>query len=144
VFAVLLYLVAYRGEVIDLPPITQLLPLVTLALAIGFFEAVFWCGWVLLWLVKSFGIGYAMDLSEMVFLFFIGIMFAVVFLITRSVLILWPVFQPMGQLITLIQDKLTLPFLAVLGFVDVLSVMVVLVYLAARYQRKRGAPRRVV
>ncbi len=49
-----------------------------------------------------------------------------------------------GQLITLIQDRLTLPFLAVLGFVDVLSVMVVLVYLAARYQRKRGAPRRVV
>jgi len=37
-----------------------------------------------------------------------------------------------------------LPFLAVLGFVDVLSVMVVLVYLSARYQRKRGAPRRVV
>ena len=156
--AVLLYLAAYRGEVINLPPITQLLPLVTLA--IGFFEAVFWRGWVLLRLVESFGIvpaillgsllyaayhiGYAMDLSEMVFLFFIGIMFAVVFLITRSVLILWPVFQPMGQLITLIQDRLTLPFLAVLGFVDVLSVMVVLVYLSARYQRKRGAPRRVV
>jgi len=160
VFAVLLYLAAYRGEVVDLPSTTQLLPLVTLALAIGFFEAVFWRGWVLLRLVESFGIvpavllgsllyaayhiGYAMVLSEMVFLFFIGIMFAVVFLITRSVLILWPVFQPMGQLITLIQDRLTLPFLAVLGFVDVLSVMVVLVYLAARYQRKRGAPRRIV
>ena len=125
------------------------------------FEAVFWRGWVLLRLVESFGavpaillgslmyaayhIGYGMDLGEMVFLFFIGIMFAVVFLITRSVLILWPVFQPMGQLVTLIQDRLTLPFLATVGFVEVLVVMVVAAYFAGRYQRRRsGAPRRVM
>jgi uncharacterized protein len=64
---------------------------------------VFWRAWVMLRLVESFGIvpavllgslmyaayhiGYGMDISEMVFLFFIGIMFAAVFLITRSVLI---------------------------------------------------------
>ena len=160
VFAVLLYLAAYRGAVVDLPPTLQLVPLVTLALTIGFFEAVFWRGWVLLRLVESFGavpaillgsllyaayhIGYGMDLREMVFLFFIGIMFAVVFLITRSVLILWPVFQPMGQLVTLIEDRLTLPFLATVGFAKVLIVMVALVFLAGRYQGKRGAPRRVV
>jgi uncharacterized protein len=158
VFAVVLYLAAYR-DVVDLPPIAQLVPLVALALAIGFFEAVFWRGWVLLRLVESFGvvpailsgsvlyaayhIGYAMDLGEMVFLFFIGIMFAVVFLITRSVLILWPVFQPMGQLITLIEDRLTLPLLAAVGFGEVLIGMVVLVYLAGRYQRKRSAKVRV-
>ena len=161
VLAVVLYLVAYRGEVVDLPPTTQLLPLMALALAIGFFEAVFWRGWVLLRLVESFGIvpavllgsllyaayhvGYGMDMNEMVFLFFIGIMFAVVFLITRSVLILWPVFQPMGQLVTLIQDRLTLPFLATVGFGEVLVVMVVVAYFAGRYQRRRsGAPRRVM
>ena len=79
----------------------------------------------------------------MVFLFFIGIMFAVVFLVTKSVLILWPVFQPMGQLVTLIEDRLTLPFLATVGFGEVLIVMVV-AYLAGRYQRKRGTPRGVV
>ena len=161
VLAVVLYLLAYRGEVVEVPAVAQLLPLVALALAIGFFEAVFWRGWVLLMLVESFGIvpavllgsllyaayhiGYGMDLGEMVFLFFIGIMFSVVFLITRSVLILWPVFQPMGQLVTLIQDQLTLPFLATVGFGEVLIVMVVLAYFAGRYQRKRsGAPRRVV
>jgi ABC-type thiamin/hydroxymethylpyrimidine transport system permease subunit len=55
-----------------------------------------------------------MDLSEMVILFFIGIMFAVVFLITRSVLILWPVFQPMGWLLMLVEDRLTLPFLDIM------------------------------
>ena len=78
-----------------------------------------------------------------VFVFFIGIMSAVVLLITRSVLILWPVFQPMGQLVTLIEDRLTLPFLATVGFAEVLIVMVALVFLAGRYQRKRGAPSRV-
>ena len=62
----------------------------------------------------AYHIGYGMDLSEMVILFFIGIMFAVVFVITRSVLILWPVFQPMGQLLMLVEDRLTLPFLDIM------------------------------
>jgi hypothetical protein len=84
-----------------------------------------------------------MDLGRWCFLFFIGIMFAVVSLITRSVLILWPVFQPMGQLITLIDDRLTLPSLAAVGFGEVLIGMMVLVYLADRYQRKRSAKVRV-
>ena len=84
-----------------------------------------------------------MDVGDMVFLFFVGMMFSVVFLITRSVLILWPAFQPMGQLVTLVQDRLTLPFLATVGFAEVLIVMVLLAYFAGRYQRRRnGAPRR--
>ena len=136
----------------SLPSVEELLPLVALALAIGFFEAVFWRGWILLRLEEAFGIipavlvgsglyaayhiGYGMPLSEMTFLFFIGIMFAVVFRLTRNVFILWPVFQPMGQLITLISDKLRLPVLASLGFVEVLILMIVLVWLASRYQRK--------
>jgi len=91
--------------------------LVTLALPIGFFEAVFWRGRVLLRLAESFGIvpaivlgsrlcaayhiGYAMASSEIVILFFIGIMFALVLLISRSVLILWVVLHPIGQLLML-------------------------------------------
>lgn len=141
----------------DLPPLAELVPLVALALAIGFFEAVFWRGWVLLRLEEAFGLvpaivlasalyaayhlGYAMPLSEMLFLFLIGILFAVVFRLTRNVLILWPVFQPMGQLVTLIRDQLTLPFLSTLGFVEVLILMLVLVGLAARYQQKHMYPR---
>src|SRR6185436_18127969 len=39
-----------------LPSVEELLPLVALALAIGFFEAVFWRGWVLLRLEEAFGI----------------------------------------------------------------------------------------
>jgi membrane protease YdiL (CAAX protease family) len=136
------------------PPFEKLVPLIALALSIGFFEAVFWRGWVLLRLEESFGtipaillgsalyaayhIGYGMPASEMLFLFFIGIIFAVVFRLTKNILILWPVFQPMGQLVTLIKDGLTLPLLSALGFIEVLIVMLVLVWLAARYQKKHN------
>jgi hypothetical protein len=152
VFAVL----QYTGTLaqVQLPPLAQLVPLIALSLSIGFFEAVFWRGWVLLRLEEAFGlipavvlgsllyavyhIGYAMPLDEMVFLFFIGIMFAVVFRLTKSVFILWPLFQPMGQLVTLIKDGLTLPLISTLGFVEVLIAMLVLAWLAGRYYRKHN------
>lgn len=138
----------------QLPLFEEFLPLIALALCIGFFEAVFWRGWVLLRLEESFGtipaillgsalysayhIGYAMPASEMIFLFFIGIMFSVVFRLTKNIFILWPVFQPMGQLVTLVKDGLTLPLLASLGFFEVLIVMLVIVWLAGRYQKKHA------
>ncbi len=68
------------------PPMSELLPLIALALAIGFFEALFWRGWVQLRLEEAFGlipalilgsalyalyhIGYGMSASEMVFSIF--------------------------------------------------------------------------
>jgi uncharacterized protein len=134
------------------PGMGQLLPLIALAAAIGFFEAVFWRGWVLLRLEEAFGlipalvlgsalyaayhVGYGMPVSEMVFLFFIGLMFAVIFRLTKSIFILWPLFQPMGQLITLMQENLPLPPIAALGFFEVLVLMLVLVWLAGRYYKK--------
>ena len=101
-----------------------------MALAIGFFEAIFWRGWVQLRLEGAFGIlpgivlgsvlyaayhiGYGMPLSEMVFLFFVGMLFAIVFRLTKNIFVLWPLFQPLGQLITLVNDGLKLPLLAAL------------------------------
>ena len=138
----------------QLPPFEEFLPLIALALCIGFFEAVFWRGWVLMRLEESFGtipaillgsavyaayhIGYGMPSSEMIFLFFIGILFAVAFRLTKNIFILYPIFQPMGQLVTLIKDGLKLPVLASLGFIEVLAVMLVLVWLAGRYQKKHS------
>jgi len=131
----------------------QLFPLIWMAIAIGFFEAIFWRGWMQLRLEECFGIipavliaslvyafyhiGYGMQLSEMIFLFFIGLMFAIVFRITKSVLILWPLFQPGGQLITLLSDKLSLPFMAFLGFLEALALMLFLVWLANKYYNKQ-------
>lgn len=141
-------------------PITEVLPLVALALAIGFFEALFWRGWVLLRLEEAFGlipaillgsvlyaayhIGYGMPVSEMIFLFFIGVLYAVTFRLTKSCFILWPLFQPMGQLVTLIKDKLSLPILATLGFAEVLIAMLALVWLANRYHKKHSSSEKPV
>jgi membrane protease YdiL (CAAX protease family) len=140
------------GLKFDLPPLANLVPLLSLVQAIGFFEAVFWRGWVLQRLEESFGlilgillasalysvyhIGYATPVDEMVFLFFIGIIFAVVFKFTGSVLILWPVFQPMGQLITLSEEGLNLPLISTLGFIDAIVVMFIFIWLARRYYKK--------
>jgi membrane protease YdiL (CAAX protease family) len=137
---------------VQLPAFENLVPLIALSLAIGLFEAIFWRGWVLLRLEQSFGIipailvgsalyaayhiGYAMPMEEITFLFFIGVMFAVVFRLTKNIFILWPFFQPMGQLVTLINDQLSLPLISTLGFVDVLVAMFVLIWLAARYYKK--------
>lgn len=152
IFAVIQYFTAFRG--LALPDFGVLLPLVALALSIGFFEAIFWRGWVLLRLEESFGViaallvgsllyaayhvGYAMPVNEMAFLFVIGLLYAIVFRLTKSVFILWPLLQPMGQLVTLIQDQLTLPTLAALGFFEVLIVMWIVIWLAARYSKKAG------
>lgn len=150
-FAALQFVGAYRE--LKIPAWDSLLPLVALALTIGFFEAIFWRGWVLLRLEECFGlipaiaigsilyslyhIGYGMPASEMVFLFFIGVMYAVAFRLTKSVFMLWPVFQPMGQLVTLIKDGLSLPLLASLGFIEVLALMWLLIWLANKYDKKQ-------
>ncbi len=152
VFAALQFMPTLR--VTQLPAPTQFVPLVALSLAIGFFEAVFWRGWVQLRLEDAFGIipailvgaliyaayhiGYGMPLSEIGFLFLVGVMYAVVFRLTKNVFILWPLLQPMGQLVTLVKDGLTLPVLATLGFLEVFAVMVLFIWLATRYYRKHA------
>lgn len=151
VFAAIVLPGGFKG--LDFPSFEHLLPLLCLGLTIGFFEAVFWRGWVLNRLEEAFGfipalilgsflyaayhIGYAMSLDEMVFLFFIGLMYAIAFRLTGSVFILWPLFQPGGQLITLIKEGLQLPVLASLGFVEVFIAMVVLMWLSAKFLKKR-------
>ena len=150
-FAALQFVGAYRD--LKIPAWDSLLPLVALALAIGFFEAIFWRGWVLLRLEECFGlipaiaigsilyslyhIGYGMPASEMFFLFFIGVMYAIAFRLTKNVFMLWPVFQPMGQLVTLIKDGLSLPLLASLGFIEALALMWVIIWLANKYDKKQ-------
>jgi membrane protease YdiL (CAAX protease family) len=134
----------------EVPPLVQLVPVVSLVLAIGLFEAVFWRGWVLLRLEEAFGlipamlvgsalyaayhVGYGMSVQDMGFLFGIGVMYAAAFRLTRSVLILVPFFQPMGQLYWMLHDGLgaVLPLEATLGFVDVLAAMATIAWWVER------------
>jgi membrane protease YdiL (CAAX protease family) len=156
VFAALQYIGTLAQ--VEVPVLREVAPLLALALAIGFFEALFWRGWVFWRLEEAFGlipavlvgsllyaayhIGYAMPLEEIAFLFLVGVLYAVTFRLTRNVFILWPVLQPMGQLVTLLRDGLDLPLLASVGFLEVLVVMLVLVWLANRTYRKRQVLRK--
>jgi len=134
---------------VNLPPMLNLIPLVTMTLTVGLFEAVFFRGFIQLRLEDSFGIipgiivasamyalyhiGYGMSWSEMGFLFFLGLIFATIFRITKNILILWPFFSPMGSLYTNIQEGLLLPFEATYGFIIVLVLMLAtLAVLAAK------------
>jgi membrane protease YdiL (CAAX protease family) len=88
-------------------------------------------------LYAAYHIGYGMTLNEMAFLFFIGLMYGACFRLTRSIFILWPVFQPSGQLVTLIRDGLKLPLLASLGFVEAFVLMIVLVWAVPWFEHRR-------
>jgi membrane protease YdiL (CAAX protease family) len=151
VFAVIQYIFTLSRA--DIPAMSALLPLLALSLAIGFFEALFWRGWVLLRLEESFGlipavllgsalyalyhIGYGMGWGEISFLFLIGVIYAVIFRLTKNIFILWPLLQPMGQLTTLLNDGLPLPPLATVGFLEALVLMIAIVILVPRIYRRR-------
>ena len=151
--AVVLY--ANQTDILFSQNFIKILPLIALALTIGFFEAFFWRGWVITRLEDSFGtipallmgcilysayhIGYGMNFDEMVFLFFIGLMFGILFILTRNIFVLWPLFQPFGQLITITKDNsLDLPFLAVVGFLEVLVGMIALLFIFNKIAKRKS------
>jgi uncharacterized protein len=128
-----------------------LVPLITMALAVGLFEAVFFRGWLQLRFEEAFGIvpglllaalcyslyhvGYGMSVAEMGFLFFLGITFGAMFRLTRSIFVLWPFYTPVGGLFTTIGDGLSMPFEATYGFLITIAMMVTLIVAAGLMRR---------
>jgi membrane protease YdiL (CAAX protease family) len=151
---VLLGLDTYRGTLatLDMTWGRELVPLVTMALAVGLFEAIFFRGWLQLRFEESFGllpglvlgalcyslyhVGYGMSPQEMLFLFGLGLMFGAVFRLTKNIAILWPFFTPVGGLYTNLSDGLTLPFEATYGFLLTLGVMAALIVVASTLRRR--------
>jgi membrane protease YdiL (CAAX protease family) len=127
------------------------LPLVALGLAIGLFEAVFFRGWLQLRFEAAFGLlpglllgalcyslyhlGYGMTPGEMAVLFLLGLIFGAAFRLTRNILLLWPFYTPMGGLYTYINDGLTMPLPAALGFAITIALMAALIVAASRLGR---------
>jgi membrane protease YdiL (CAAX protease family) len=130
----------------------DMVPLVTMALTVGLFEAIFFRGWLQLRFEEAFGmvpglvlgalcyglyhIGYGMTWDEMLFLFGLGLVFAAVFRLTQNVAVLWPFYTPVGGLYSNLSDGLTLPFEAIYGFVLTLGLMVAVIVVAARLYTK--------
>jgi hypothetical protein len=127
-----------------------------MTLTVGLFEAIFFRGFIQGRLEVALGtgpavlgaaalyavyhVGYGMGADEMVFLFGLGVVYAVAYRLSGNVLVLWPLLIPLGSLFAQLEagDLVgELPWASVAGFADVLVVIAVVIWLAARSERKR-------
>ena len=136
-----------------LPAPVDWVPLLTMALMVGLFEAIFFRGFIQTRLSASFGpipgvvaaaglyalyhVGYGMGVREMVFLFALGMVYGIAYACVNNVLVLWPVLIPLGSFFNNLQSGgFELPWLSIAGFVDVMAVMFTAIWLARRRERK--------
>jgi membrane protease YdiL (CAAX protease family) len=136
-----------------LPEPVDWVPLAVMALMVGLFEAVFFRGFIQTRLSASFGpvggvgaaaglyalyhVGYGMGPKEMVFLFGLGVVYAVAYACVTNILVLWPLLLPMGSFFNNLEAaEITMPWAAILGFADILAVMLTAVWIAYRRGRR--------
>jgi uncharacterized protein len=137
----------------DLPAPVDWVPLLTMSLMVGLFEAIFFRGFVQTRLSASFGtipgvvaaaalyalyhVGYGMGMREMAFLFGLGLVYGIAYACVNNVLVLWPVLIPIGSFYNNLQSgEISLPWAAIAGFVDVIAIMVAAIWLAHRRERR--------
>lgn len=146
---------------VTLPQPVDWVPLLSMALAVGVFEAVFFRGFIQGALEPIFGaapalgigaalyalyhFGYGMGPSEMLFLFGLGVVYTVAFRITNNLLAIWPLLTPLGSFFVQVRSgELSgqLPWMSILGFVDIVALMAVAIWLARRHEHRRHEIRR--
>jgi hypothetical protein len=149
--AIQFFLTLY-GYALPVEPVDWV-PLAVMALMVGFFEAVFFRGFVQTRLSASLGpvagtaaaaglyalyhVGYGMGIGEMIFLFGLGVVYAIAYASVRNVLVLWPLLIPLGSFFNTVEaDDFDLPWASILGFVDVLAIMFTAVWLAHRREHR--------
>jgi uncharacterized protein len=137
----------------DLPAPVDWVPLLTMSLMVGLFQAIFFRGFVQTRLSASFGtipgvvaaaalyalyhVGYGMGMREMAFLFGLGLVYGIAYACVNNVLVLWPVLIPIGSFYNNLQSgEISLPWAAIAGFVDVIAIMVAAIWLAHRRERR--------
>lgn len=99
----------------DLPAPVDWVPLLVMALVVGVFESV-------------------------LFLTGLGVVYAVAFALTRSVLVLWPLLTPLGSFFAQVEaGDIELPWASIMGFADVLAVIVAVILIAQRHAHGRQA-----
>jgi membrane protease YdiL (CAAX protease family) len=137
----------------DLPAPIDWVPLLAMALVVGVFESIFFRGFVQNRLQEQFGtafgvgaaaalyglyhVGYGMGAQELAFLTGLGVVYAVAFTLARSVLVLWPLLTPLGSFFAQLDaGDIELPGASILGFADVLAVIVTAIWLARRHEAR--------
>jgi membrane protease YdiL (CAAX protease family) len=136
-----------------LPAPVDWVPLLTMSLMVGLFEAIFFRGFIQTRLSASFGpvpgaaaaaalyalyhLGYGMGAREMVFLFALGLVYGIAYTCVNNVLVLWPLLIPIGSFYNNLQSGgIELPWAAIAGFVDVMAIMLAVIWLAHRRERR--------
>lgn len=146
----------YRNTLapMDLSWTRSAVPMITMTLAVGLFEAIFFRGWLQMRFEDAFGlvpglilgalcyslyhIGYGMNGSEMLFLFGLGLTFGAFFRLTKNIFVLWPFYTVVGSVYTNMSEGLSLPFEATYGFLITLALMAgVIVFAIISLKRKR-------
>jgi membrane protease YdiL (CAAX protease family) len=137
----------------DLPAAEDWVPLLVMALVVGVFESIFFRGFVQGRLEEAFGsrvgiagaavlygayhVGYGMGLREMLFLTGLGVVYAVAYALPRNVFVLWPLLTPVGSFFANVEaGDIDLPWASIMGFADVLALMVAAIWLGARHARR--------
>lgn len=137
----------------DLPAPVDWVPLLTMSLMVGLFEAIFFRGFIQTRLSASLGtipgvvaaaalyalyhVGYGMGMGEMAFLFGLGLVYGIAYACVNNVLVLWPVLIPLGSFYNNLQSGgIELPWAAIAGFVDVMAIMFAAIWLAHRRERR--------
>jgi membrane protease YdiL (CAAX protease family) len=137
----------------NLPAPVDWVPLLTMSLMVGLFEAIFFRGFIQTRLTASFGtipgvvaaaalyalyhVGYGMGMREMAFLFGLGLVYGIAYACANNVLVLWPVLIPLGSFYNNLQSGgLELPWAAISGFVDVMAIMFAAIWIAHRRERR--------
>jgi uncharacterized protein len=136
-----------------LPAPIDWVPLLSMSLMVGLFEAIFFRGFIQTRLSASFGpipgvlaaallyalyhVGYGMGLGEMAFLFALGLVYGIAYACVKNVLVLWPVLIPLGSFYNNLQSgSIELPWASIAGFVDVMAIMFAAIWLAHRRERR--------
>jgi membrane protease YdiL (CAAX protease family) len=140
----------------DLPAPVDWVPLLVMALVVGVFETIFFRGFIQNRLEAGTGtlpglaaaavlyslyhVGFGMGAADMLFLFGLGVVYAVAFRLVRNGFVLWPLLTPIGSFFANLEAReIDLPWASIAGFVDVAAVMVTIVVLAHRRQRRLEA-----
>jgi membrane protease YdiL (CAAX protease family) len=141
----------------DLPAPVDWVPLLTMSLMVGLFEAIFFRGFIQTRLSASLGpvpgvvtaaalyalyhVGYGMGMGEMAFLFALGLVYGIAYACVNNVLVLWPLLIPVGSFYNNLQSsEISLPWAAIAGFVDIMAIMFTAIWLAHRRERRAVEP----
>jgi len=140
---------------IGLPAYEDWVPLLVMAMVVGLFESIFFRGFIQTRLEQQFGhmtgilgaaalyglyhVGYGMEGSERLFLGGLGVVYAIAFAVPRNVFVLWPLLTPLGSFYNSVTaGEIDLPWASILGFADVLMLMLAAGWLAQRHVARRG------